>query len=366
MLMVCPQCKGSFDGVLQCPKCGVRLMLATEKAQPAAQAAKQGKWHQTPSGRILAGLVLGLGLSYGLLLLASVIMRVAKMESLAPEASAGLFLGVQGLALLAGGMLAGAGQPKGILYGAGVGLVSGFLAFGAMLSGALNGVIEPFSKEALSPLPPLQPITPKALMAYGLTVAHILFGALGGLIGIIVWKPLPKLDLPASVPSDQKPVLGTKISLPPQGDKKVLFPWAGPIAWIRVIVGMVVAVGGAIWALPLLNFLVALGGLDPAEIIKVQKDVSQGELLALSVLIGGTIAGATTSNGLKQGVLVGFGAGIGMVGYFVIKGESSGAEKLLGPLLSSIFLGPLGGWFGSELMPPAPKGRVLNKRKGWF
>ena len=62
MLMVCPQCKGSFDGVLQCPKCGVRLMLATEKEQPVAQGSKQGKWHQTPSGRILAGLVLGSGL----------------------------------------------------------------------------------------------------------------------------------------------------------------------------------------------------------------------------------------------------------------------------------------------------------------
>src|SRR5438132_13862783 len=131
--MVCPQCKGSFDGVLQCPKCGVRLMLPTETAQQVAQSARQGKWHQTPSGRILAGLVLGLGLSYGLLLLASVVMRVAKMESLAPQVGAGIFLGIQGLALVAGGMLAGAGQPKGILYGAGVGLVSGFLAFGAML-----------------------------------------------------------------------------------------------------------------------------------------------------------------------------------------------------------------------------------------
>ncbi len=343
MLMVCPQCKGSFDGVLQCPKCGVRLMLATEKAPPVAQGSKQGKWHQTPSGRILAGLVLGLGLSYGLLLF---VTRIVKMESLAPQGSVFIFLGIQAVALAAGGMLAGAGQTKGILFGAGVGCVSGLLAFVGVITGTLAGVIEPFSKEALAHVPPLQMTLP---------VVHIVFGTLGGLIGIIVWKPLPKLDLPASVPSEQKPVLGTKISLPPQGDKKVLFPWAGPIAWIRVIIGMMVAVGGAIWALPVLNFLVALGGLDPAGIMKVQKDVSQGELLALSVLIGGTIAGATTSNGLKQGVFVGFGAGISMVGYFMMTGESSGAEKLLGPLLSSIFLGPLGGWFGSELMPPAPK-----------
>jgi hypothetical protein len=182
-----------------------------------------------------------------------------------------------------------------------------------------------------------------------------------------VWKPLPKLNLPASVPSEQKPSLATKISLPPQGDKKTLFPWAGPIAWIRVLAGVAVAIGGAIFTKPILKFLLALGGLEQAEIVKVQENVAHGELLALSVLIGGTIAGATTGNGLKQGVLVGFTAGIGMVIYFMIIGETSaGVEKLLGPLLSSIFLGPLGGWFGSELMPPAPKGRVLNRRKGWF
>jgi hypothetical protein len=309
-------------------------------------------------------LVFGLGLSIGLLLLASIVMR--RMES-APQAGAGIFLGIQALALFAGGMLAGAGQSKGIAYGAVVGLMSACLAFAILLSGALAGVIEPFSKVSLTPLPPPQPMTPQALMAYGMPLTHFVFGLLGGLIGMAVWKPLPKLNLPASVPSEQKPSLATKISLPPQGDKKTLFPWAGPIAWIRVLAGVAVAIGGAIFTKPILKFLLALGGLEQAEIVKVQENVAHGELLALSVLIGGTIAGATTGNGLKQGVLVGFTAGIGMVIYFMIIGETSaGVEKLLGPLLSSIFLGPLGGWFGSELMPPAPKGRVLNRRKGWF
>jgi hypothetical protein len=336
--------------------------MPADKSQ-AMQGPRQGQWHQTPSGRIIAGLVLGLGLSFGLLLLGSVIMRGA---TLTPQAGAAVFLGIQGLALFAGGMLAGAGQVKGIVYGFGVGVVSGLLAWGALVTGMLASMIEPFSKEPLTSLPPLQPMTPQALMAYGLPIVHILFATLGGLIGIMVWKPLPKLDLPSSVPADQKPVLGTKISLPPQGDKKVLFPWAGPIAWIRVLVGMAVAVvGGAIGTKPVLKFLVELGGLDPADIIKVQENVAHGELVALSVLIGGTIAGATTGNGLKQGVIVGFGAGIGMSLYFMTTGEGAGVEKLLGPLLSSIFLGPLGGWFGSELMPPAPKGRVA-RRKGWF
>src|SRR5262245_47477871 len=119
MLMVCPQCKGSFDGVLQCPKCRVRLLLPGDLKQ-ASEGPRDGKWHQTPPGRIVAGLVLGLGLSYGLLLLVSVLMRVSRME-LSAQASAGLFLLIQGFSLLAGGMLAGAGQSKGIACGARVG-----------------------------------------------------------------------------------------------------------------------------------------------------------------------------------------------------------------------------------------------------
>jgi hypothetical protein len=285
---------------------------------------------------------------------------------LSAQASAGLFLLIQAFSLLAGGMLAGAGQPKGIACGAGVGIVSGFLVFGGIISGALTTVVTPFAKDSLVPPPPIRPVTPQVMIVYGSILADIIFGALGGLLGVLIWKPIPKLDLPASVPTEQKPVLGTKLSLPPPGDKKALFPWAGPIAWIRVLVGMFVAVGGAIWTKPLLIFLIEFGGLDPAEVIKVQQNVAQGELLALSVLIGGTIAGATTSNGLKQGVLVGFGAGIGMVGYFISKGENAGVEKLLGPLLTSIFLGPLGGWFGSELMPPSAKIFRRRKKRGWF
>lgn len=365
MLMVCPQCKGSFDGVLQCPKCRVRLLLPGDKSVQAAEGPKQGKWHQTPSGRIIAGLVLGLGLSYGLLLLASVMMRVSKME-LSPQSSAMLFLGIQALGLVAGGMLAGAGQPKGVACGAGVGLVSGFLVFGGILSGVLASSLTPFSKEPLVPPPPIQPVTPQVMMVYGSVLANILFGTLGGLVGIIIWKPLPKLDLPASVPTEQKSILGTKLALPPQGDRKVLFPWAGPIAWIRVLVGMVVAVGGAICTAPAFNFLMNFGGLDLAETSKQQSSVGQAELLALSVLIGGTVAGATTVNGLKQGVFVGLGAAIGMVGYLISTGQGGTPEKLLGPVLLCVFLGPIGGWFGSNLMPPALKGFRRTKKKPWF
>jgi hypothetical protein len=293
-------------------------------------------------------------------------MRALKVD-LSFQSSALVFVGVQALALLAGGTLAGAGQSKGVICGAGVGLVSGGLVFGGIVTGMLATLIVPFTKDhPLGGIPRIPPVTPEALMVYGPFVANIVFGALGGLLGMIIWKPLPKLDLPTSVTVEQKPILGTRLALPPQGDKKTLFPWAGPIAWIRVLFGMITAVGGTIWTAPLLNFLLNFGGLDVAETSKVQFSVGQAELLALSVLIGGTIAGATTGNGLKQGVLVGLGAAIGMVGYLMSSGQGGGPEKLLGPVLLCVFLGPLGGWFGSELMPPASKRLRQNKKKSWL
>jgi hypothetical protein len=291
--------------------------------------------------------------------------RVTKMEwSL--QSSAMIFLGIQAISLLAGGMLSGAGQSKGIACGAGVGLVSGFLVFGGIISGVLTSTVTPFSKEPLVPPPPIQPITPQVMMVYGPVLVNLLFGALGGLLGIMIWKPLPKLDLPASVPSEQKSVLGTKLTLPPQGDRKVLFPWAGPIAWVRVLIGTLVAVGGAIWTTPLFNFLMKFGGLDVAETSKQQFSVGQAELLALSVLIGGTIAGATTVNGLKQGVIVGLASAIGMVAYLISTKQGGEFKDLLGPVLLCAFLGPIGGWFGSNLMPPAAKVFRRRKKKAWF
>jgi hypothetical protein len=366
MLMFCPQCKGSFEGVLQCPKCGVRLLFPTDKTRKEGEAARGEKWHQSSFGRIAVGLVLGMGLSYGLLLLTSVMLR-NRGDVLAPSAGAGVFLGLQALALLAGGMLAGAGQRSGVGSGACVGVVCGVVAFGGMCTGQMAGLAEPFARADLSKLPDLQPMTPIAAMVYGLPIIDALFGVLGGLLGVMIWKPLPKLNLPASIPVEQKPVLGTQINLPPIGDKKALIPWAGPIAWIRVLIGMVVAVAGAVWTKHLLGFLMEFGGLDKGDIAKVQENVAHGELIALSVLFGGCIAGSTTPNGVKQGVLVGIGAGIGLVGYFVASGEGAQLEKLLGPLLMSAFLGPLGGWFGSELMPPATRSpRASRKKRGWL
>jgi hypothetical protein len=72
------------------------------------------------------------------------------------------------------------------------------------------------------------------------------------------------------------------------------------------------------------------------------------------------VAGATTRNGLKQGFCV--GAGLAMAGFFLTGTvEQSGA--LVFPILSTVALGSLGGWFGTELMPP---GDTRHRRKRWL
>src|SRR5207249_5010482 len=87
-----------------------------------------GMW-QTPWGRILVGLLLAQGLYQGLRQLCTAGLLVAG-EDAAGDVWAtllGLVLlqGLQGLGLLAGGALAGAGQRRGAFFGMFVGLWSG-------------------------------------------------------------------------------------------------------------------------------------------------------------------------------------------------------------------------------------------------
>jgi hypothetical protein len=75
------------------------------------------------------------------------------------------------------------------------------------------------------------------------------------------------------------------------------------------------------------------------------------EISALVALLGAAFAGATTRNGLKQGISAGFGAGV------IVLGVQIGSPKFV--LESTIFtvsgivaVSLVGGWFGAQLFPP--------------
>jgi hypothetical protein len=78
------------------------------------------------------------------------------------------------------------------------------------------------------------------------------------------------------------------------------------------------------------------------------------------MLIGGALAGATTTNGSKQGLCVGVGTGTVLLGIRLASITHS-PQVLVLTIFSTLSLGFVGGWFGSQLLPPV-YGRPRRKR----
>ena len=79
---------------------------------------------------------------------------------------------VYAVSLIVGGALSGAGQLRGIIYGALVGFVSGLITF----------CIQDH-KGDLFP----------AMLMYAEPIIHLATGALGGAVGMVIWRPTPTL-----------------------------------------------------------------------------------------------------------------------------------------------------------------------------
>src|SRR5262249_2887504 len=148
----CPQCHGPLNNAPECPRCGPvkapatgrwHLDLGRGQAQPAE------KWQQSPGGRTILGTLLALGLCYGLLQVGMACLRALGVDAasgaLDPLTGLILFQGLQVLALLGGGMLAGAGQERGSVLGGIVGILSGVVILAAMLSGLVSTLVQSYS-----------------------------------------------------------------------------------------------------------------------------------------------------------------------------------------------------------------------------
>jgi hypothetical protein len=338
MSMVCPQCNGTFNQQMQCPTCRVRLLYQAGRSAPGAILSEQGgQWQHTPWGRVVVGLLLALGLYFGLhqLVMAGWLAVGETNSEDVWTTLYGLLLlqGLQGFSLLVGGILAGAGQRRGFFLGAILGLWSGIIL---MLVDQVQARTSATGAQVGQSLP----LT--AMTAYGQLLLLTAFGAVGGLIGGLIWKPLPALALPGA-----KADAG-KVNFK-RGPKRSLL--SGPIAWPRVVMGIAVTVCGATWANVILR--VILKALD--EKIKIdstfQLRLVTLEVCALAILIGSGLAGATTSNGFKQGLVVGLGATAVLLGIALSKDQVS-VDYLLYTGLSTSALSLAGGWFGGQLFPP--------------
>jgi hypothetical protein len=336
MSMVCPQCHGSFSQRLQCPSCGVRLEYQAGRGGRRRESSGQFLlWQETPWGRLLVGLMLAQGLYYGLWHLC----KAGLMAVNDPAAKDvwltlyGLLLmqGFQVVGLLIGGALAGAGRRQGALYGGIVGLVNGIILVLVVQQGNV-GLFTPIT-------------------LYGQPVLQTAVGALGGFLGSLIWRPLPALN----VPNPRK--------ASPRGRSSGVFGlFKGRVAWIRVLLGVAIAVGGSLFANAILDIVLEASEGKLSVDTHLQSHLVTWEITALALLIGGGLAGGNCDNGLKNGLMAGLVAATMLVG-FRLGDPHLKVHILVMDFSSAVILCMAGGWFGGQLLPPRVK---QVRRKGIF
>lgn len=332
MSTVCSRCSHVYDYADACPRCGAE---SPARGEPGAAPSRGPRWQQTAWGRILIGLILAQGLFYGIRHLATGVLLAASggdAEALWSDLRNVMILqGIQLFGVLAGALIAGGGQRSGVVLGAVV--------------GAWNGVLAVMLRQN-----PSQELTMVGL--YGQPVLHTALGAVGGLIGSLIWRPIPAAAVPLILAPPRKPVPRRKSNL-----------LAGKIHWIRVLVGATLAVVGTLSATLILQKVLDLSQGKLTTTSDLQDRLITWEIKLLALIVGGVLAGATTKNGLKQGLVVGFASGVALVG-FQAPTTDRWLEIALFTLVGTTCLCSVGGWFGGNLFPPLLK--LDHRRVGSF
>jgi hypothetical protein len=291
----------------------------------------EGQWQHTPWGRIAVGVLVAQGLTYGLQMLCTAGLLAASEEPTRTVWATifGLVLlqGLQALSLLIGSGLTAAGQQRGMFLGCIVGLISGPVF---VLVQKLNGEV----------------LTDVAL--YGQPILALIFGTLGGLLGSSIWKPLPTLRIPGLTGD------GTKGRPLNKNRPSIL---AGPVAWGRVGIAIAVAAAAVLWPRPILDFVVDASQGTLRLQSKLQAELVTWEIAGLLTLLAAAFAGATTRNGLKQGLCVGVGVAVVLVGTH-FGSRSAVLDQTILLVFSVLCLTVVGGWFGGQLFPPIPAPRA--------
>jgi hypothetical protein len=335
MALACPQCKQIFEKSGVCPLCNVVLLFHAENLQttPVARVQEEDEppqWQQTPWGKIVIGLILAQGLRFGCeqLLMAGFLATGDGSDVWHTLWGIVLRHFIHGVSLILGGALAGAGQSRGIIYGALIGLVSGIVALGLKHREILD----------LS-----------SWLFYAEPIIHLATGALGGALGMLIWRPTPTLpEMDGNTPAPV-PVASFATSM---GN---LF--SGQIHAGRVCAGAFVVVVGVVWSKAILEFLLRASSGSLTITSTLQAQLVCMEITALVALIGAAFAGATTRNGLKQGLCVGLGASIIVLG-IQIGNPRFNLESVIFTISGVVIVSLIGGWFGSQLFPP-----VFAKRR---
>lgn len=333
MPLVCPECKQLYEQNGVCPLCNVVLLYHAANLQqepttpiPAAEEAA-AQWQQTPWGKIAAGLILAQGLSFGLQQLMTAGFLASGDTADVWQTLWGIVLhhAVHAVSLVLGGALAGAGQRRGIIHGAFIGLAS--------------GIISLFWQQHIG-------VVFVSALFYAEPIIHLAIGAIGGAIGMLVWRPIPQLpELEGSTPT---PIPAITISF-----ANVL---SGPVYLGRVCAGAFIIVVGVVWSKAIMEFLLRASNGTLTISSQLQAQLVSMEIAALAALLGAGFSGAGTRNGFKQGLCVGVAASLIVLG-IQIASPKFALESSLFTMAGIVTVSLVGGWFGGQLFPPLSSSR---------
>jgi hypothetical protein len=333
----CGKCGGRFAGQMLCPVCNEQLSIKADGVAPSRVALP--KIAHVPDGpsfarRMALGMIVSFGMSHGLkhaTLAFILFFQGAAANELTLDHSAGMLL----VSTFFAGVVAGTANRRAEAAGFLLGLI-----------GAASVIVIDIAR---SQWPPEE-------WLIGLPILASLVGVIGGFVGRALYPPAPKLPRASGSNSKIEPEQPTiKES----------------IGFFRILIGASIAIMGTVEASEIRAWLSKSlaghgGGFGSSQFVTWQ-------IGALSAAIGGIIAGSNRFRGVRQGVLVGILVGAGVAGSAislgvgkVVAGEfwldqlAISQESPLFPIAfggSAAAIAAVGGWLGSQLLPPRAKKR---------
>lgn len=339
MYLFCPRCNTQHLASSRCPRCSSRLLSPVEASDllPLPQASTPPPPPTTPGfgGRIVVGSIVALGLHLALwewVYAAAGAVGIADIDW-----DLWLGLGLRVVGTLTGGVLAGAGRPRSFSTGAFVGAVSGV----AWL--------------AVDAYPDVTFDLTRVVSAGVLLV----LGGCTAMIGGVVWPPPVEVKPPED--SHRSSLFKLKTT---DGQRRE----GRPIAWVRIVLAVTVAVCGVMAADLIRQGLMKM----PQGTFNMTMTARSDAIIAAFIaVIAGVVAGATTGRGWRQGAISGLAACLVVVTIsatlpdgppmpVVYVMDSAGLESpgagvgIAGGVVFAIVT--LGAWFGGQLFP------VLRKK----
>ncbi|HEX3316131.1 MAG TPA: hypothetical protein VHR72_14635 [Gemmataceae bacterium] len=329
MAMVCPQCSQSFAGGERlCPRCNIVLLVDHRSEARSDDYGHQGPtetWQQNLWCRILVSLLLTQGLAYCLNQAGIAWLDFFGESSgtaLTPLGLVALHL-FNAFALILTGMLVGANQENG--------------ATGGTLLGLANGLVFLFVFRAARDFLPLW-------LFFAQPLLQMLWGGLGGYFGYRIWKPC---SLTSSADGEAAHAAVVK----PTGQLL-----RGRLHLIRVSLGAAMSLSGLIFTKQFFDFIVHASGDTYKADSDFQENLVRWQIIGLTILVGAMFAGATTTNGLKQGLFAGILTASLFIGAQVANPKMR-FEMVIVTALVTLGLSVVGGAFGAALFPKLMKVR---------